>query len=235
MSLGKRLTRLPAVAASGLSLFANAACDPTEPEAQGPGTVAREMCDYTPAPRWVLRDKDGARVQALVEPRCGPVGDSKGQCLPLAFGPSGSFPCVRVIDHEGRYINLLYELATGLIGPCTLIDEDDLDKKWKVDRGALYLQDGCKGEPYTRSAHMADYGSPEFTRPRTVEYADGNFWYQSELSCFDVETPQWEWLAELQECYVPPQFFDVCVYKPMATWVHELLPNPPYTLEVEYD
>jgi len=230
-------TILLVVAASGAFSIANIACDPqgAEPQAQEPGGVARALCDYTPAPRWVLRDGDGVRVQAMVEPRCGIVGDLKGQCLPLEFGPSGRFPCVRVIDHEGRYINLLYELATGLIGPCNLIYEDDVEKKWKVDRGALYLQEGCEGDPYTPSGSGFQYGNPQFTSPRVVTYADGNFWYPSELSCFDLETPQWEYSVETQECYVPPQFFDVCVYRPMATWVHELLPNPPYTMEVEYD
>ena len=112
---------------------------------------------------------------------------------------------------------------------------EELDDKWKIDRSALDLQEGCEGDPYTRSSGGFQYGNPEFTSPRDVTYVDGNFWYPSELSCFGPETPQWEYSAETQECSVPQYFINVCVYRPMATWVHEILPNPPYTMEVEYD
>src|SRR4051812_36667988 len=51
---------------------------PTGSQPTGPGGADMGVPEgFAPEPRWVLRDKDGVRVQALVEPRCGQNGDTK--------------------------------------------------------------------------------------------------------------------------------------------------------------
>jgi len=236
MNFGLGLSQISALALTGA--LAGVACDPSSVPANEPGVDARGACDYTPAPRWVLRDKDGQRVQALVEPRCGQGSNASAdsRCLPLDFGTSSSFPCVRVIDHDGRYINILYELTTGLIEPCQGGLDGELDSEWKKDRNARYLQPGCEGDPYAVLGEEGSF-SPESLNGRSVRYVEGNFWYLSESSCVERDTSHWQWNSFDQKCVevLPPYIPALCVFRPTPEWVHTLLPNPPYTIAVEYD
>lgn len=208
-------------------------CDPASATADREETRPREMCPVAPAPRWVLRDKDGVPVKAMVEPRCGITSSAKAfaHCAPLDFGSSSSFPCVRVIDHEGRYVNVQFEVASGQIEPCQGGMETDLSLEWKKDLDAPYLNAKCEGEPFT-----TDYvDNTAFTKARNLRYAEDGFWTASPAICGIKDAPYWIWDASEQICVVSPSFGTPCVLRRIPDWVAGLLSNPPYTLAVEYD
>jgi len=219
--------------ASGLTIAALlivgfVACDDLEREEKR--AYQEDVCEYTPAPRWVLRDNAGKRVQALVEPRCGnnAGAPSFSRCLPLDFGSSSSFPCVRIIDHEGRYVNVQYELATGRLEPC-LDDGSDAFDKWE-DGVTFHLDPACEGVTH-QLAERHRYYAPEFTTSRDFFNVGGKFWALTE-DCVPSSHPQWQ--HSPGECAVLTQT-DLCTVEPVPEWVLDLLPNPPYTMAVEYE
>jgi hypothetical protein len=61
-------------------------------------------------PRWLLRDKNGDPVRAIVEPHCG--GDPE-DCRVPDIGEPPDFRCVHVTMHEDRYVGLLFGVADG--------------------------------------------------------------------------------------------------------------------------
>jgi hypothetical protein len=227
------------VFAGGLLIFASGACDEhTSPSAQMPNVAIRAgesgPCDSTPAPRWVLRDKDGNRLQALVEPRCGhgPFGESWSRCNPVDPASSSNFPCVRIIDLDGKFINLQYDLATGQLGPCQGTDwNHDINEAWSTL--ATFINDQCEGDGYIPIG-FAGYGLHEFTRARTLFYAAGDMWYISEAGCVD-DAPAWYINSDTNKCTGPLSKERLCPLHPVPAWVKNLLPNPPYTMAVEYE
>lgn len=199
------------------------------------------LCAFTPAPRWVLRDKDGQQVPALVEPRCGGSTHPAG-CWPLDFASSDTFPCVRVIDHARRYVNLDYDLATGQFAPCQSPQYGDIDKTFKDIGMGMYLTMDCTGAPYSSTNSVTlNYFRPEFTRSRGVAPAAGQWWYISEQDCiisddyFSDPIPYSAWYPDSMKCLSNVSQAPVCLLKPVPQWAIDLLPNPPYTLAVEYD
>lgn len=213
-----------------------AACDDTEGAAPSSAARAAQDCAPVPAPRWVLRDKDGQRIKAMVEPRCGEWSSapSMSRCDPLDFASAGQLPCVRVIDHEGRFVNLQYELSSGQIAPCQGGTYADPSAEWWQIKPLIYTEAGCAGERYAR---LADYIfiQDEFTRAREVYFAQGDIWYASEFGCIQ-DVPYWVHSIVDDECIgpYPPQVW-ACPLQPVPAWVKDLLPNPPYSLAVEYE
>lgn len=178
-------------------------------------------------PRWVLRDKDGVRIQAFVEPRCNyPYID----CWPLDFGSPNSFPCVRVISHEGKYINFWYNMEDGELGSCNWYLEraDQVGKAWKELPGAAFTNDQCEGTVYTS---LGDPIGGEFLAVRTLYFAADDLWFQSEEGCLDTQF----WVAGMGTCNGPTGVVHLCPIVVIPDWVKTLLPNPPYSLAVEYD
>ncbi len=176
-------------------------------------------------PRWVLRDKDGARVQALVEPRCNyPYTD----CWPPDFGPPNSIPCVRVISHEGKYINFWFNLASGELGTChwDLERANQLGKTWK-DLGAAFANNQCAGTVY---GPILDPIGGEFIAARRLFYAEDDLWFQSEEGCLDAQF----WVGGMGTCNGPTGVTHLCPIIVVPDWVKTLLPNPPYSIAVEY-
>jgi len=180
--------------------------------------------------RWVLRDKNGEAQEALVEPRCGygGVAEANERCMPLEFGSPNSFPCVRVIDFDGQYINLQFDLQSGQLQPCMYggggLDDDLRDT-------VSYLNDKCEGKPYAALVDVG-YMEPEFTRARGLLYAEGDVWYVSEDECPGVMI-NYRYDSLTGNCNVRQEHF-LCPYAPVPMWVRDLLPNAPYTLHVEY-
>jgi len=184
--------------------------------------------------RWVLRDKDGVRVQALVEPRCGAdldVNTPLPRCLPLEFDSPNNFPCVRVIDHEGRFLNFLYDLKTGTIGPCAYkgaLLEAFPHTPWSKIQGASFTNGECQGTAYTSTYDAL--GSATFTSPRLLFFAASDMWFVSEKGCLDAEF----WWVNQGVCVGPTSARLLCPVVVVPDWVKNLLPNPPYTMSVEY-
>ena len=182
-------------------------------------------------PRWVLRDRDGFAVPALVEPRCG-RGDvpvrQENLCLPLEFGSTGSFPCVRINAHNGRYINLQYDLETGGLERC------NRNGDWAEDFSeiAFFLGDSCEDDPYGAFG-VSGITNSTFTESRRLDFVDGEIWYVTEEPLL-VDVPASHWtIFEPKQCL--PVIGSGSALKPVPDWVHHLLPNPPYTMAVEYD
>lgn len=179
------ITKCNAIASASAGFFLllkGAACD----LANGEGTpsesspVSNEQgCEFLRAPRWVLRDKDGGRVRALVEPRCGRAANAEAgaRCVQLDFGTADSYPCVRIIDSDGAYINLQYELKSGQLGPCQGGDYTDANSTWKETSLPIYTSGDCQGQPYISKS---PYGYSEFTESGTLYFAEGDAWYVSE-------------------------------------------------------
>lgn len=193
-----------------------------------PGQIPEgEQCEFVPAPRWALRDRDGNRVQALVEPRCGDGFDAESwsRCNPVDPGSSSNFPCVRIIDHEGNFINLQYDLESGQLGPCRnhVIHEDLLSL------GAVYLNAECEGTSYAGPGSSG--GHPQFTTTRVIRFTVDDIWYMSEPGCLEEDVPVWGGV----NCEGPFKTGRICPVRPVPDWVKNLLPNPPYTMAVEYE
>lgn len=187
---------------------------------------------FSPEPRWVLRDRDGVRVQALVEPRCGQWSDSEatGRCRPLEFDSPNSFPCARVVDHEGRYLNLLFDLKTGKLDPCmfTADKAGDINQPWNQIPGAAFTNAECAGTAYSNL--FGEIGSIDYTRAHTIWFADGEMWLVSEKDCLVSNF----WWSDFGTCKGPGNLSRRCPFVVVPDWVKNLLPNPPYTMSVEY-
>lgn len=193
-----------------------------------PGQIPEgEQCEFIPAPRWALRDRDGNRVKALVEPRCGDNfnAESWSRCNPVDPGSSSNFPCVRIIDHEGDFINLQYDLASGQLGPC----RDHVVHEDLMDLGAVFLNAQCEGTPYGTAGSSGGY--PQFTMTRVIRFTVENIWYISEPGCLEENVPLWGG----EKCEGPYKQGRICPIRPVPDWVKNLLPNPPYTMAVEYE
>lgn len=222
------------LAALALQLLA---CDVPHSVAQRDGSGgSASACEPPPAPRWVLRDRDGAPVSATVEPRCGQEGNAESwtRCLPLDFASPNAFPCARVIDFEGRHVNVLYDLASGQIGPCQGGVYSDITKDWDEVGLDLYTNAQCAGDRYAQVYLGYGYYEPRFTRSREVHFVAGQMWYVAEDG-FLPASQAWYHDMDTQECIdlVAPQSLGRLV--PVPSWVAELLPNPPYSMRVEYE
>jgi len=189
-------------------------------------------CESQPAPRWVLRDKDGNRVKALVEPRCGIVPGAQAieRCISLDFASANSFPCVRIIDHSGLFINLQYDLMSGRLEPCKSWDFADID----MGLPFIYLNKDCEGDPWW-STEADGPGAPEFTTARDVFLGGGDLWYSAEPKCVR-DVVRWSIDPTTKECMGPYDSSGlICPLRRVPDWVKNLLPNPPYTMAVEYE
>ncbi|HEY0137001.1 MAG TPA: hypothetical protein VGB85_23120 [Nannocystis sp.] len=192
------------------------------------------------SPRWVLRDKDGARMPALVEPRCGHWHDSQTQlhCDPPEFGSPGRFPCALVSFWEGQYINLQYELKSGTFGPCMSGQapaEGNSSLRELAGFGFHYTDDACEGSLFKEmlGGGGGNYGSDVSRHSRDVFRAVGKDWYISSEDCIDPG-PCRIWLPSTSECQ-QDTCERLCPLKPVPQWLYELMPNPPYTMAVEYE
>lgn len=184
------------------------------------------LCTCTQISHWVLRDKDGNRINAMVEPRCGLVTDSPAnkECLPPDFGAEKVFPCVRVIDHEQRPINLQYDLETGSLERC-MKGAEDPDRFFYDLPFVEYATNDCSGPPYDKA-----YVDGDIVQAQSLEWIEGDIWYLSREGCLiDADT---FYFSSEGEC-IAGGTYTICPFHPVPQWVRDLLPNPPYTLEVE--
>jgi len=190
-------------------------------------------CPCEPLPRWVLRDRDGAKVMAHVEPRCSHRSgtEASSECEPVNFLSEVTYPCVRIIDHEGRFINLQYYLKTGTLGGCMKDGGDDPQQPFSEVSYLKYVNPTCQGSPY-RGAVPDYYFAPFFVRSQDLLWAQDSIWYLSGQDCqTNVDTYSID--TQSSNC-VQLGKQTLCPLRPVPQWVRELLPNPPYSLSVEY-
>jgi len=185
-------------------------------------------CPCSPIPRWVLRDKNGVVLNALVEPRCGgdALPEGKNCVNEFTLGADVDFPCVRIINYEGTHINLPYELTTGRIEFCSFNEVND--GATFSDEVYFYTTPDCQGSP-----HYYSPGIDEFRATQHVIYVEQELWY---LSGTEKVVPEELWLNDVQdnnEC-ITTNTLTVYPYRKVPGWVRYLLSNPPYTLSLEY-
>ncbi len=185
---------------------------------------------------WVLRDKDGVALPVLVEPSCGEVRKPYGEnwpepatrtrCRPPALGGQGeTFPCVRVIALDDKYVNFMYELATGTVGVCNSV------RTWVSE---VFNNAECKEdeEPYTTVS--SQYGDDDRLDrwPRHLYWMQDQWMYIDGTDCLYGESL---WFRSQGECReLGGQELSYCRVKPIPDWALNMLGNPPYTLKLEY-
>jgi len=130
---------------------------------------------------------------------------------------------VTVIDHESRYINLTFDLKEGGLTTCNLQSDVDPNRPWQ-DYLGVYLDEQCEGMAYDG----VDYP----TGARDLVWAEGKIWYTSTENCFIAQGYGRD--IVLDQCFKGIVGL-MCPFEEVPEWVQNLLPNPPYTLEMAYD
>lgn len=218
------MSRAPSVLSLGPVLVAALACDPPPGESGGTGVTSQAMAlpiGESVHPRWVLRDKDGSVVPALVEPYCNSYDD----CRLPDLGANLLFRCAHVRVLKDRYIGLVYSLADGTVAPCAQ------DAEAVVPFSTCSTKPGCAG-PFVVGGESAYEIRPH--APRTTFRFDDQLFY--------VSTSQ-EQVA--QPCFIRDPV-DGCVESLLKVTGFPLVPIPdefsdllaegaPYTFEVAYD
>ncbi|MBL9103711.1 MAG: hypothetical protein JNL82_22380 [Myxococcales bacterium] len=174
-------------------------------------------------PRWLLRDKDGEAVKAMVEPHC---GDDPEDCRVPDMGAAPEFRCVHVTVFEDRYVGMLYGLADGSPLACHAAPLEEMGN-------TCWSQDDCSG-PKFRAGPEA-FGSARPDTERTIYRKGDELFYVSseqppqEVECF--------YAHPTMGCYHfeggPQKVFPIV---PVPDEMMELLAaGAPYTIEVVYD
>lgn len=176
-----------------------------------------------PAPsRWVLYDADGVAVDAVVAPFCVDVAQcnipepgSRGDVLPQ---------CVRVIWHEGAFVDLPYGTSSGLLDDCR--------------RGPLWDAEHPPGAFATATCAPPAYfpggegiGATYRWERKIKAFADGRFEYESADQPPMGLYPAYSWLGS--DCVENYLLGGGRPWLPVPDWAVELLPNPPYSLRWE--
>lgn len=235
MIVSAKISNLQSTLIAALFATITISCDPAPHLVNAPsrGGDVMDACKHiTPAPRWVLRDKNNERVEAMVEPRCGNglLSESNNRCNSINPGATVDFPCVRIVDHAGRYINLQYDLLTGSLGPCQGTPYNvDFNTTWE-SLAPVFVNDKCEGERHTSQEDA--FAQPEFADARDLYYVEGQMWYLGEAGCIHDKSTFWS--IDAGECK-PFEASHVCPYRPVPKWVEDLLPDAPYTMAVEYE
>jgi hypothetical protein len=168
-----------------------------------------------PQPHWVLRDKDGTPVQAMVEP---------GYATTDRFN-SGNETCVWVERAGSRAIQLAYNLATGTGAKnteCTCGQSVSTINAWR-DSGDIYFADAACAGP--------TYQSQQYEKMWSV---GGALYYPSSEQAPAMAT-LYKWNSSTSTCTsLGGSTTGFRALKPVPTEVVNLLPNAPYTLELVY-
>lgn len=173
-----------------------------------------------PRGTWVLRDADGDAVQAIVSP----------SDVPPNYGyverfTSGEPPCVWIGHLGSQRLEIAFELATGAPEPC-------VSYRYGAWRGGLFSDffsdAGCTMPVFPgalggqRSAPVLSVGGTLYYvggTPDAVAPAQYYLWQEGTSTCSAITNTNgnnlWRW-------------------KPVPDSVLNALPNPPYTMAIEY-
>lgn len=173
-------------------------------------------------PRWLLRDKNGAPVRAIVEPHCG--GDPE-DCRVPDIGEPPDFRCVHVTMHEDRYVGLLFGVADGDPLTCNLAPLPS-------PQSTCSAQPDCNGSFFHNVAEEFDPDRPDAPRT-TFRRGDELFFVSSE----PIEPDQCFFVDIIDGCLpsngpTKPLFPILPI---PAEFMTLLLDGAPYTLEAAYD
>ena len=175
--------------------------------------LAQAQSNEAPNPRLILRDSSGTPVEAIVNVSC-PANDlSCG-----TFRPLEEFPCAWIQVLEGRTVGVNYSLSSGRVDAC----EPSFDS-FRNDPAALFLDDRCEGE-----AVAVDSGAG------LVRTVDGTLYAPTEAQ---TTRQLYNWNPESEQCEaidLSDNEVQVWRFVSVPSWVSEALPNPPYTLTMEY-
>lgn len=154
-----------------------------------------------------------------------PAGDGRGS--PTIARIAASFPCVRVIDHESRYVNVAFDLATGEIWSCNYDPTNSqvhITLPFREQLGYCFLNDQCQGEA---DAVTVGTGGGAFLYARSLHFAENDMWYVASEGCDEtLETPFWFSLGG-NECGGPGSGARMYPIKRVPDWVKDLLPQSP--------
>lgn len=176
----------------------------------GGGTAPAETA--LPNPRWVLRDKDGVPVQALLSDQTYQAGkarprftDSVGECV--------------TIDRLGqRDIRLSYSLSTGKLDGCGTYSE--LSDWRTLPSLATFATDTCDGVAVT-----------SINNGVTVHVGGTHYYVNGAPTHI---TTIYRWSGSACVAMTTPDGWDMWSWKPIPADVANALPNPPYSLSVAY-
>lgn len=198
--------------------------DPGDPGEQGPrgipGPEGKRGEQGPPGesvgevPRWVLVDKNGSRVKALVSP-------VRGKEL-KRFGMPGH-RCVYVEYLDDQFIGLKYDLDLGSLDSFC---NDRTYRVWLSVPDVYFFDDQCSGDPYSVSGQLFD---PVFVGDKR--------YYTSEDPNITNPSSYYKWDRDTESCIETEntEEYDFWSFKMIPTWVVALLRDEaPYTLELEY-
>jgi hypothetical protein len=104
---------------------------------------------------------------------------------------------------------------------------------WESIYGVNYLNAECEGERYYSAMYGDGYYFPEFTAGREFISVEGKLWYRRSRTAW--MTYPWCGVSSKVNVSDSPQAETLCPMRRVPEWAENLLPNPPYTLAVEYE
>lgn len=203
-------------------LFADLGCDPAQAAVeQRAGLVAQPAVQRGGPPvgqRWVLRDADGAAVNAVVEPTCSGNGPD---CVVNEIGAAAGLTpeCARLVWLDDQFVDLKFDLLTGEAHDCSPRSANSWDF-------GIFADAACAGPFYTTPVPSVETASMFTRRPRYIE-AEQTLYYQGEQGL-----EQNGWYAG-PDCVLVENDATQHPWVPVPQWAIDALPNPPYTFSWE--
>jgi hypothetical protein len=176
-----------------------------------------------PSPRWALRDRFGEPVDGLFYPS--PYGE------PVIFWEQEP-ECIIVSYFEQTKISLYYNLDTGRPEDCEMPLENN--DSWHLAPSIYFVGPECSGVGYY--GYHAPGSDSYYSLPLSVVRINDEFWYiDGEPDHLDIEK-YYFWNESSTECTEIDNVSSLAFwrYKRVPDWVLAILPDPPYTLKIEY-
>lgn len=173
-----------------------------------------------PGQRWVLRDADGAAVNAVVEPTCRGNGPN---CVVNEIGTVGGLTpqCARILWLGDQYVDLRYDLDTGR-------PEDCASTVPSISYIGFYVEPGCGGDIHG----LVGGGTANSERwTRRARYVEDSATLLFESSLTEPIHPGSVFTADDCEPYEYDE--DLVPWLPVPDWAVDALANPPYVITWE--
>jgi hypothetical protein len=178
----------------------------------------------TPGERWVLRDLEGAAVDAVVEPTC--AGGGAG-CVAAEIGALGGLSpeCARVVWLGDAYVDLKYSLDSGRAEDCS----PHVATTWDV---GTYADEDCGGQLFRRPGSGIE-DEHRYTRRPLYANSAATLYFESSLGAIVPGVMYSQGEGE-DQCVAYNTDDDVFVpWIPVPAWALDAFSNPPYTLSWE--